>query len=99
VADTPGTPVVRDRAVQPPLSAWAKTLQRRLRQRGGNFFILHGPGARDIHPIGARRHGTIRDFLVEVMFPDRAVILTYDRGAGMANGPIIRFRGLNSARP
>jgi AAA+ superfamily predicted ATPase len=77
------TQPVRDRADQPPLSAWAKTLQRRLRQRGINFFILHGPGVRDVHPLGTRRHGTIRDFLAEVIFADRAVILTYDRGAGI----------------
>ncbi|HEX9610836.1 MAG TPA: hypothetical protein VF978_03030, partial [Gemmatimonadales bacterium] len=73
------------RGEQPPLSAWARTLQRRLRQRGGgtNFFILHGPGVRDIHPLGSRRHGTIGEFLGEVMFSDRAVIILYDRGAGI----------------
>ena len=47
----------------PALPEWARTLQRRLRQRGINAFILHGPGVRDIHPLGARRHGTIGDFL------------------------------------
>lgn len=72
-------------ADQPPLAVWAKTLQRRLRQRGGgtNSFILHGPGVRDIHPLGTRRHGTIGEFLAEVMFGDRAVIVRYDRGAGI----------------
>ena len=68
---------------QPRLSEWAKTLQRRMRQRGVDFFILHGPGVRDIHPLGNRRHGTIKDFLAQVMFADRAVIVTYDRGAGI----------------
>ena len=38
---------------------------------------------RDIHPLGARRHGTIGEFLGEVMFADRAVIILYDRGAGI----------------
>jgi AAA+ superfamily predicted ATPase len=38
---------------------------------------------RDIHPLGARRHGTIGEFLAEVMFADRAVIILYDRGAGI----------------
>jgi len=68
---------------QPTLPEWARTLQRRLRQRGTNSFILHGPGVRDIHPLGARRHGTIGEFLGEVMFADRAVIILYDRGAGI----------------
>jgi AAA+ superfamily predicted ATPase len=74
---------VTARGEQPPLSAWARTLQRRLRQRGTNFFILHGPGVRDIHPLGSRRHGTVGEFLSEVMFSDRAVIILYDRGAGI----------------
>jgi AAA+ superfamily predicted ATPase len=68
---------------QPPLAEWARTLQRRIRQRGINAFILHGPGVRDIHPLGARRHGTIGEFLAEVMFSDRAVIVLYDRGSGI----------------
>jgi AAA+ superfamily predicted ATPase len=74
---------VTARGEQPPLSAWGRTLQRRLRQRGTNFFILHGPGVRDIHPLGSRRHGTVGEFLSEVMFSDRAVIILYDRGAGI----------------
>jgi len=64
--------------------AWAKTLQRRLRRRGSNFFILHGPGVRDLHPLGPRRFGTIRDFLAEVIFRDRTVVMIYDRGAGIS---------------
>lgn len=67
----------------PGLPEWARTLQRRLRQRGINAFILHGPGVRDIHPLGARRHGTIGDFLAEVIFADRTVIVMYDRGSGI----------------
>jgi len=39
---------------QPSLPAWAKTLQRRVRQRGFDFFILSGPGVRDLHALGAR---------------------------------------------
>ena len=38
---------------------------------------------RDLHPLGAKRHGTIKDFLAEVLLPDRAVVVTYDRGAGI----------------
>ena len=68
---------------QPALAEWARTLQRRIRQRGINAFILHGPGVRDTHPLGARRHGTIADFLGEVMFSDRTVIVLYDRGSGI----------------
>ena len=68
---------------QAPLSGWAKLLQRRVRQRGTDFFILHGPGVRDIHPLGKRRHGTIGEFLAEVLFSDRTVIVHYDRGAGI----------------
>ena len=68
---------------QPALPEWARTLQRRLRQRGTNSFILHGPGVRDIHPLGARRHGTISEFLGETIFGDRAVIVLYDRGSGI----------------
>jgi AAA+ superfamily predicted ATPase len=68
---------------QPPLPDWARTLQRRLRQRGTNSFILYGPGVRDIHPLGPKRHGTIGEFLSEVMFADRTVIVHYDRGAGI----------------
>jgi AAA+ superfamily predicted ATPase len=68
---------------QPALAEWARTLQRRVRQRGINAFILHGPGVRDIHPLGTRRRGTIAEFLGEVMFSDRAVIILYDRGSGI----------------
>ncbi|PYP56584.1 MAG: AAA family ATPase [Gemmatimonadetes bacterium] len=68
---------------QPALAEWARTLQRRIRQRGINAFILHGPGVRDIHPLGTRRRGTIAEFLAEVMFSDRAVIILYDRGSGI----------------
>src|SRR3989440_10256285 len=67
----------------PPLPAWAKTLQRRIRQRGLDFFILYGPGVRDLHPLGARRFGTMGQFLSEVMLGDRSAIVTYDRGAGI----------------
>ena len=67
----------------PSLPAWAKTLQRRIRQRGINFFILHGPGVRDLHPLGARRFGTIADCLAQVILNDRSAIVTYDRGAGI----------------
>jgi AAA+ superfamily predicted ATPase len=68
---------------QPALAEWARTLQRRVRQRGINAFILHGPGVRDIHPLGTRRRGTISEFLGEVMFSDRTVIVLYDRGSGI----------------
>ena len=68
---------------QPALAEWARTLQRRIRQRGINAFILHGPGVRDIHPLGTRRRGTIAEFLAEVMFSDRTVIVLYDRGSGI----------------
>src|SRR5881392_384354 len=67
----------------PPLPAWARTLQRRIRQRGLDFFILYGPGVRDLHPLGARRFGTMGQFLAEVMLGDRSAIVTYDRGAGI----------------
>src|SRR5437879_13239697 len=67
----------------PPLPARAKTLQRRIRQRGLDFFILYGPGVRDLHPLGARRFGTMGEFLSEVMLGDRSAIVTYDRGAGI----------------
>src|SRR5882762_3107968 len=67
----------------PSFPAWAKTLQRRIRQRGIDFFILHGPGVRDLHPLGARRFGTIGDCLAQVILNDRSAIITYDRGAGI----------------
>src|SRR5216117_3292938 len=67
----------------PSLPAWTKTLQRRIRQRGINFFILHGPGVRDLHPLGARRFGTIGDCLAQVILSDRSAIVMYDRGAGI----------------
>lgn len=66
-----------------PLPSWARSFQQRLRQRGANTFILHGPGARDIHPLGARRHGAMREFLAEQMFKDRTCVILYDRGAGI----------------
>ncbi len=66
-----------------PLPEWAKALQRRVRRRGLNFFILHGPGVRDLHALGPRKFGTIRDFLAEVMFADRTAVITFDRGAGV----------------
>ena len=75
--------VARPSDDQPALAEWARTLQRRIRQRGINTFILHGPGVRDIHPLGARRHGPIGQFLGEVMFSDRTVIVLYDRGSGI----------------
>src|SRR6266705_2173165 len=65
------------------LPGWAKTLQRRIRQRGIDFFILHGPGVRYLHPLGARRFGTIGDCLAQVILNDRSAIVTYDRGAGI----------------
>ena len=68
---------------EPSLPGWATTLQRRLRQRGIDFFILHGPGVRDLHPLSARRFGTIRDCLAQVILNDRSAIVTYDRGAGI----------------
>lgn len=80
-SDSP--PPRASRGEQPPLPDWARTLQRRLRQRGTNSFILYGPGVRDIHPLGSKRHGTIGEFLSEVMFADRTVIIHYDRGAGI----------------
>src|SRR6266581_4721016 len=67
----------------PSHPAWAKTLQRRIRQRGIDFFILHGPGVRDLHPLGARRFGTIGDCLAQVILSDRSAIVMYDRGAGI----------------
>ena|SRR5881275_1206802 len=67
----------------PSLPAWAKTLQRRIRQRGIDFFILHGPGVRDLHPLGTRRFGTIAGCLAQVILNDRSAIVTYDRGAGI----------------
>src|SRR5882762_2290165 len=45
----------------PPLPAWAKTLQRRIRQRGLDFFILYGPGVRDRHAAG-RAPGGARSY-------------------------------------
>jgi len=77
-------PSERARYDESPLPEWAKALQRRLRRRGGNFFILHGPGVRDLHPLGPRRFGTIRDFLAGVIFRDRAAVMIYDRGAGIS---------------
>lgn len=77
-------PPERARSDELVLPAWAKALQRRLRRRGSNFFILHGPGVRDLHPLGPRRFGTIRDFLAEVIFRDRAAVMIYDRGAGIS---------------
>src|SRR5436309_708590 len=59
----------------PPLPAWARTLQRRIRQRGLDFFILYGPGVRDLHPLGARRFGTMGQFLAEVMLGDRSALV------------------------
>src|SRR5439155_1711599 len=65
----------------PSLPAWAKTLQRRVRQRGIDFCILHGPGVRDLHPLGARRFGTITDCLAHVILNDRSAIVTLRRWA------------------
>ena len=73
----------RGRLDDAPLPGWAKDLQRRLRRRGVDFFILHGPGVRDLHPLGPRRYGTIRDFLGERVFGDRSAVIVYDRGAGI----------------
>src|SRR2546430_14167955 len=67
----------------PFLPAWAKTLQRRIRQRGIDFFILHEPAVRDLHPLGARRFGGIADCLAHVILNDRSAIVTYDRSAGI----------------
>ena len=74
---------LRPRGELPSLAGWAKTLQRRIRQRGIDFFILHGPGVRDLHPLGARRFGAITEFLTQVLLSDRSAILSYDRGAGI----------------
>src|SRR5438132_10542612 len=72
----PGAGEHRPHGDLPPLPAWAKTLQRRIRQRGLDFFILYGPGVRDLHPLGARRFGTMGEFLSEVMLGDRSAIVT-----------------------
>src|SRR5436190_1203009 len=69
----------------PSLPAWAKTMQRRIRQRGIDFFILSGPGVRDLHALGARRFGTIGECLAQVILNDRSAIVTYDRGAAIAS--------------
>ncbi|HWO89693.1 MAG TPA: AAA family ATPase [Gemmatimonadales bacterium] len=66
-----------------PLPAWAKRVQQRLRQRGANTFIFHGPGVRDLHPLGMRRWGGLREFLAEALFRDRKALIMYDRGAGI----------------
>jgi AAA+ superfamily predicted ATPase len=58
-------------------------MQRRIRQRGANCFVLHGPGVRDIHPLGTRRFGAMREFLAEALFNGRSAIITFDRGAGI----------------
>src|SRR5205807_2166771 len=79
----PGAGEHRPHGDLPPLPAWAKTLQRRIRQRGLDFFILYGPGVRDLHPLGARRFGTMGEFLSEVMLGDRSALVTYDRGGGI----------------
>jgi len=81
-----GFPELVQRGDLPSLPAWAKTLQRRIRQRGIDFFVLHGPGVRDLHPVGTRRFGTVGDFLAQVMLADRSAIVTYDRGAGIGFG-------------
>jgi AAA+ superfamily predicted ATPase len=70
-------------AVASPLPAWARALQRRVRQRSTALFILNGPGVRDVHPLGGRRYGPIHEFLTEVLFAERTVIVTYDRGEGI----------------
>lgn len=66
-----------------PLPAWAKALQQRLKHRSLNTFILSGPGVRDLHPLGTRRHGAIRDFLAAAVFGDRSSVIFFDRGAGI----------------
>lgn len=66
----------------PPAPEWARQLQQRLKQRSLNSFILTGPGIRDLHPLGGRRFGTIRDYLAGEIFGSRAVIM-YDRGVGI----------------
>jgi AAA+ superfamily predicted ATPase len=48
-----------------------------------DLFVLHGPGVRDLHQLGARRFGTIKDCLADVIFGARSAIITYDRGAGI----------------
>jgi AAA+ superfamily predicted ATPase len=73
----------RQREDGPPLPPWAAELKRRVARRGANFYILHGPGVRDTHPLGSRRWGSIRDFLTQVLFADRSAVLFYDRGAGI----------------
>jgi AAA+ superfamily predicted ATPase len=66
-----------------PLGVWARHLQKRLKQRSGTCFVLHGPGVRDIHPCGTRRFGAMREFLAEQLFPDRGCVIVYDRGTGI----------------
>jgi len=66
-----------------PLSEWARTLKARVAQHGVNFFILYGPGVRDLHPLGPRRYGSIRDFLAESLFADRTAVILFDRAAGI----------------
>lgn len=78
-----GPPPERERYDAPPQGEWAQRLRKRLKQGAVNFFILHGPGVRDLHPLGARRYGAMREYLAERVFSDRAAVVTYDRGAGI----------------
>ncbi|MBI1722450.1 MAG: ATP-binding protein [Gemmatimonadetes bacterium] len=78
-----GAPTQRERYDAAPLASWAQKLRKRLKQGGANFFILHGAGVRDLHPLGPRRYGAMREFLAESLFVDRGAIITYDRGAGI----------------
>ena len=78
-----GPPPERERYDAPPQGEWAQKLRKRMKQGAVNFFILHGPGVRDLHPLGARRYGAMREYLAETVFSDRAAVVTYDRGAGI----------------
>ncbi len=64
------------------LPAWARELSERYYSRTLAMFVLHG-NVRDLAPLGAG-FVPLNRFLREGLFGKRDVVVTYDRGGGLA---------------
>jgi len=65
--------VARPSDEQPALAEWARTLQRRVRQRGINAFILHGPGTLCFYYMSSSRAVTAAEATIPGMLATTSV--------------------------
>jgi AAA+ superfamily predicted ATPase len=67
------------------LPAWARLLSEKYYSRTIAMFVLYG-NVRDLVPVkrgAATEHLPLQRFLREALFPQRDLVITYDRGGGL----------------